>query len=100
MQQGKWVDARKFVALSETARLAALEQLPQPVAALSADAARVVHDALTPWRGASSRCNGSTTRTPGGECCSLLPRRPRRVPTPFKAVFGLQLVPMHTGQVA
>ena len=45
MQQGKWVDARKFVALSEQARLAALEQLPQPVAALSAEAARAVHDA-------------------------------------------------------
>ena len=35
----------KLVALSEKARLAALEQLPQPVAALSAEAARVVHDA-------------------------------------------------------
>ena len=45
MQQGKWVDARKFVALSEQARLAALEQLPQPVVALSAEAARLVHDA-------------------------------------------------------
>ena len=45
MQHGKWVDARKFVALSGKARLAALEQLPQPVAALSAEAARVVHDA-------------------------------------------------------
>ncbi len=45
MQQGKWVDARKFVALSEQARLAALEQLPQPVAAMSAEAARAVHDA-------------------------------------------------------
>ena len=45
MQQGKWVDARKFVPLSEQARLAALEQLPQPVAALSAEAARAVHDA-------------------------------------------------------
>ena len=39
MQQGKWV------ALSETARLAAREQLPQPVAALSAEAARILHDA-------------------------------------------------------
>ena len=37
---------------------------------------------------------------PGGECCSLLPRRPRRGPSPFKAVSALQLVPMHTGQVA
>ena len=45
MQQGKWVDARKFVALSEQVRLAALEQLPQPVAALSPEAARAVHDA-------------------------------------------------------
>ena len=45
MQQGKWVDAQKFVALSEQARLAALEQLPQPVAAMSAEAARAVHDA-------------------------------------------------------
>ena len=33
--EGKWVDARKFVALPETARLAALETLPQLVAALS-----------------------------------------------------------------
>ena len=39
------VDAFKFVAKSETAGLAALELLPQPVAALSAEAARVVHDA-------------------------------------------------------
>ena len=45
MQHGKWVDGRKFVALSDMSRLAALEQLPQPVAALSAKAARVVHDA-------------------------------------------------------
>ena len=45
MQQGKWVNAQEFVALPEKARLAALEQLPQPVAALSAEAARVVHDA-------------------------------------------------------
>ena len=45
MQQGKWVDARKFVALSERARLAALEHLPQPVAALSAEAVKAVHDA-------------------------------------------------------
>ena len=45
MQKGKWVDARKLMALSEQARLAALEQLPQPVEALSAEAARVVHDA-------------------------------------------------------
>ena len=54
MQQGKWVDARKCVALLtrapglEQARLAALEQLPQPVAALSAEAARAVHDAALP----------------------------------------------------
>ena len=31
MQKGKWVNARKLMALSELARLAALEQLPQPV---------------------------------------------------------------------
>ena len=33
------------MALSEKARLAALEQLPQPVAVLSAEAARAVHNA-------------------------------------------------------
>ena len=45
MHYGKWVDAHQYVALSEKARLPAVEQLPQPVAALLAEAARVVHDA-------------------------------------------------------
>ena len=39
------MDAHKFVALSEKARLAALEQLPQPMAALSAETARLLQDA-------------------------------------------------------
>ena len=148
MPQGKRVDARNVVALSarlQPCQLAALEQLPQPLAALSAQAAMVVHDAallcsmlghLPPVRQRTSahpdysgrrrdeaclspgtcpgnrftwvdtversklRVHGSTTRMVGGECCFLPPRRPRRMPSPFKAVSGLQLVPMHTCQVA